>query len=161
MKRSRLLSLFAGLALAASPVRASQDPLAPRAESSGSSNEDAARTWRGQRVVGRVVEIEGDQMTITLNGRPTRLTVPRDATARMDWSQGGGSVGARVAKRAGFGALMGVTFGVLAGIAMGGENESTCFSIYGCSAGQKAAAFAVIGGTVGLLIGAAAGLGGP
>lgn len=112
--------------------------------------EKPADTRRGKQVVGQIVEMDGDTLTIALHGRSIRLTVPRDAIARMDLSRGRRSAGERLFKGAGIGALVGGLGGALLG--QTGDKDSFCRGSCGALVGG-------IGfGALGVLVGAAGGL---
>ena len=126
--------------------------------------EKPADTRRGKQVVGQIVEMDGDTLTITLEGRSTRLTVPRDAMARMDLSLGRRSAGERLLKGAGLGVLGGALGGALVGLAYGG-NGGDCppppksVDCIGFSTGDRMAIGGIVLGTLGSVVGAAVGLG--
>lgn len=116
-------------------------------------HEKPADTQRGKQVVGQIVEMNGDTLTITLEGRSTRLTVPRDAIARMNLSRGRRSAGARLLRGAGLGVLAGGLVGALVGLASEGDGGSLF------SDSDRMAIGGIVLGTLGSVVGAAVGLG--
>jgi hypothetical protein len=124
--------------------------------------EKPADTLHTKQIVGQIVEMDGDTLTITLHGRSTRLTVPRDAIARMDLSRGRPSAGERLLKGAGIGLLVGGMGGALLGLAYGGNGgdcppppEST--DCIGFSTSDRMAIGGIVLGTLGAVVGGESG----
>lgn len=123
-------------------------------------HEKPADTQRGKQVVGQIVKMDGDTLTITLEGRSTRLTVPRDAIARMDLSRGRRSAGERLFRGAGLGVLVGGLGGALVGLASGGDDcPPHSVDCIGFSTSDRMAIGGILLGTLGSVVGAAVGLG--
>ena len=113
--------------------------------------EELAEARRGQQLVGQIVEMDGDTLTITIQGHPTRLAVPRDAIARMDLSRGRRSAGGRLLKGAGIGLLVGGLAGAMLGLASGDQGSWFTPS-------ERAAIGGIGFGALGFVAGAAGGL---
>lgn len=114
-----------------------------------------ADTMRVKQFVGQIVEMDGETLTIGFHGRSTRLTVPRDAIARMDLSRGRRSAGGRLLNGAGIGLLVGGLGGALIGL-VSGDDQSQGFGSF--TATEKAALGGIGLGALGFVVGAAVGL---